>query len=106
MNQISKDIRAITIILAVLIFLMTVLFGLVIISAVYDETPAHTSCRSGDVNQDGVVSQADLDLMQDYLLHIKLPTIAQLQASDINGDGRLNSCDLTLLSIQIEGGNL
>jgi hypothetical protein len=101
MNKIDKDIRVMTVLLSILLGLMVSLVVLLFIAL---EIPVDRSapCGSGDVNRDSVLSQADLDLMQDYLLHVKLPSVAQLQDSDINGDGRLNSCDLTLLYLEIE----
>lgn len=52
---------------------------------------------SGDINQDGYTTQADLDLAVEFVLRAKSPTIKQLQAADVNGDGKLTSTDLTII---------
>ena len=51
----------------------------------------------GDINGDGVIDQADIDLMEEFINEIKTPTAAQKLVADLNGDGIINNKDLNLL---------
>ena len=51
----------------------------------------------GDVNEDGVVTVADIVLLQKYLLAAKTLSNDQWLAADINQDGAVNGFDLALL---------
>ncbi|MEE1397780.1 MAG: lectin-like protein [Ruminococcus sp.] len=55
----------------------------------------------GDVNEDGVVTVADIVLLQKYLLAAKTLSNDQWLAADMNQDGAVNGFDLALLRQEI-----
>ena len=55
----------------------------------------------GDVNSDGVFDQADVVLMQKWLLSDPGAVPADRKAGDMNADGRLNAADLTLMKREL-----
>jgi len=54
-------------------------------------------CLEGDLNNDGVVTEADARLALDISVRLFQPDPCQNQASDLNGDGRIDSADATLI---------
>jgi hypothetical protein len=58
----------------------------------------------GDVNGDGLVDEADEDLLRDIVLgRGREPTDDELTAGDLNGDGVLDNEDLVLLKRMLKG---
>jgi len=51
----------------------------------------------GDLDGDGVVTNADADLALEIAVGNLIPTPEQEAAGDINGDGRINSADAALI---------
>ena len=51
----------------------------------------------GDVNDDGIINNNDLDILNKYLSHIAGITINE-DAADVNCDGEINSSDVVVLS--------
>lgn len=51
----------------------------------------------GDVNGDGVINEADLQMLKDYIEGKRALTIAQFKAADMNEDGGVDIIDLALL---------
>ena len=58
----------------------------------------------GDVNSDGVLSAADLVLMQKWLLGVHDAKLADWEAGDLCADGRLDTFDLTTMRKEILKG--
>ncbi|MGN0620756.1 MAG: glycoside hydrolase family 9 protein [Porcipelethomonas sp.] len=52
---------------------------------------------TGDVNEDGILSTFDVELMKKYLLNISDLTQSQWNNADINSDGTVNVMDLCIL---------
>ena len=52
---------------------------------------------AGDINNDGIVSAADLVLMQRYILGTEFFTKDQFARADMDSDGLVNAFDLVLL---------
>ena len=65
--------------------------------------PDVSSFELGDMNMDGQVTQADLDLMHAFLLGTQTITDKQFKLGDMNGDGVINSGDSYLLARKING---
>lgn len=57
----------------------------------------------GDINEDGQVTQSDLDLLNSYLAKEQTLTKQQLQAADVNKDGYIDSGDMFKLKQYIDG---
>jgi hypothetical protein len=58
----------------------------------------------GDLNGDGIVTNADKDLLKDLTKpKSRPPTAEELMAGDLNGDGKLDSKDLVLLMQILDG---
>lgn len=51
----------------------------------------------GDVNGDGIVSIADVVLLQKWILSVPGTELASWKAGDLNRDGHLNALDITLM---------
>jgi hypothetical protein len=62
-----------------------------------------TECMAGDVNEDGVVDDADVQAILDVAVLVAEATECSLQAGDFNGDGRLDSADAVMLSRKSSG---
>ncbi len=58
---------------------------------------AETALLSGDVNADGLVSTADVPVLQEYLLGRENLNAAQLANADCTSDGRVDAFDLCVL---------
>ncbi|MGN0591779.1 MAG: carbohydrate-binding domain-containing protein [Ruminococcus sp.] len=59
--------------------------------------PTASAAGSGDVNEDGNVSIADIVTLQKYLLRMNSLSTAGKTNADLTGDGRVNVFDLSLL---------
>jgi len=62
----------------------------------------------GDVNDDGVVNQNDLNLLSDHIAFGHIPNLApvlNINAADVFADGVVNQTDLNLLADYISFGN-
>lgn len=56
----------------------------------------------GDINGDGQVTQADVELLRAYLAGRQTLVGSQIQAADITGDGRVAEADLALLEQRVQ----
>ena len=54
-------------------------------------------CDIGDVNGDGVLSIADVEMLKEYLLGDSSVSFNNYRAADCDDNGRINAADLTLL---------
>lgn len=71
-----------------------------------DKVTAAPAVLYGDVNQDGVVNQADIIALVNIIIHVTATPAAgsnAFVASDVNGDGTINSVDNAILSDFIIG---
>lgn len=59
--------------------------------------------KLGDVNEDGNINKADLDLLGEFLTGNAPLTEKQIKAADINRDGTLNTADTLRLAQYING---
>lgn len=66
-------------------------------------TVAVSKILMGDVNQDGLIAQEDIQLMNEYVLGKTILNEAQLRAADVNGDGELTSTDSLCVQKYISG---
>lgn len=106
MNETNKDLTA-SIIAAILTAIILAAFLSVQINSVRKVTNALPQTKlygSGDVNNDGRLTQEDLDIIVTFVFKQSLPTLEEFKASDANGDGKLSSSDLTVICIKIEAG--
>lgn len=72
-------------------------------SAAVVGTSALTRRLYGDVNGDGVISNADATMVQQYAVGaIELDTYQKI-AADVNGDGNINILDATLIQKLVNG---
>lgn len=58
--------------------------------------------RKGDINMDGVINQADLDLINAHINETSLLTGEALELADIDGDGKANIKDMNRITAIIE----
>jgi len=92
---------------------MLVVGGLAVILSIYFLTREKIEIPStgliGDLNDDGVVDLADLDILELYIAGYPISQISPLsdaeflRRADVNGDGRINGGDITALEILIGG---
>lgn len=66
---------------------------------------AHALTRRlyGDVNNDGIISNADITLTQRYIAGLETLDAHQKIAADVNGDGRVSMLDVTLMQRVLAG---
>lgn len=58
---------------------------------VYKACPRKSPCGNyGDLNNDGYVTQADADLIGEYLVGVRTLTEEQLRRADVYGDGQIS----------------
>ncbi len=57
----------------------------------------------GDVNRDGLISQADSDATAQIVAGSFTPSAVQQVSADVNGDGQVNASDITILNRFISG---
>lgn len=57
----------------------------------------------GDVNNDGAITQADIDLSRTFILGTATPTDEQTKAADVNASGGISTLDNSLISAYING---
>ena len=57
----------------------------------------------GDLNGDGVVTNADLELLQDYLVDTDSIPEDKQQAADYDGDGKISSHDALQMKKDLKG---
>lgn len=61
----------------------------------------------GDINEDGTITQDDLNLLNEHISKTSLLTTEQsIKNADVNGDGTINAVDMSILSKMIERGDL
>ncbi len=65
-------------------------------------SPDTTSFSCGDVNQDGVITQADATAINDYIFNNKIPS--NLKNVDVNGDGSIDISDAVYLVQYVNAG--
>lgn len=60
----------------------------------------------GDINEDGTITQDDLNLLEEHVYKTSLLTTEQsIKNADVNGDGIINILDMTFLSKMIKRGD-
>ena len=60
----------------------------------------------GDINEDGTITQDDLNLLNGHISKTSLLTTEQsIKNADVNGDGTINALDMSILSKMIERGD-
>lgn len=60
----------------------------------------------GDINEDGTITQDDINLLSEHLVGTSLLTTEQsIKNADINGDGTIKALDMSILSKMIERGD-
>lgn len=60
----------------------------------------------GDINEDGTITQDDLNLLEEHVYKTSLLTTEQsIKNADVNGDGTINALDMSILSIMIKRGD-
>lgn len=57
----------------------------------------------GDVNNDGIISNADITLVQQYIARLVTFDTYQKIAADVNGDGKVSMVDVTLMQEVLAG---
>ncbi len=68
------------------------------------EQQIKTKALYGDVNEDGVIDQGDLDLLSKFLAGTKTPTEAQKILGDLYQDGKINVKDYNRLADYVING--
>lgn len=61
---------------------------------------------NGDVNGDGMVNDADIDLLKKYLINVVGDKDINKSNADINGDGKVTLTDLSQLKTKIDDNNV
>lgn len=64
--------------------------------------PGQPSEVIGDVNQDGVLSSEDIELVQKHILNIKLLLKTQAVTADVSNDGKITAVDLAILKSMLK----
>lgn len=60
----------------------------------------------GDINEDGTITQDDLNLLNEHISKTSLLTTEQsIKNADVNGDGTIKALDMSILSKMIERGD-
>lgn len=60
----------------------------------------------GDINEDGTITQDDINLLSEHISKTSLLTTEQsIKNADVNGDGTINALDMSILSKMIERGD-
>lgn len=57
----------------------------------------------GDPDMDGYVTDADIALLEQFIMGTITPTAEEFRRADVNGDGLLNALDMTLMERYIAG---
>lgn len=57
----------------------------------------------GDVNNDGIISNADVTLIQQYVADMVEFDTYQKIAADVNGDGKISMSDITMIQQVLSG---
>lgn len=58
----------------------------------------------GDINQDGYVNDADIELLNKIMLGTYTPTAEQIRRADVNVDGNINIVDYLMIEKYISYG--
>jgi Dockerin type I domain/CarboxypepD_reg-like domain len=82
---------------------MTPLRWLLVFSLAVLVYPTTAWAASGDVNQDGKLTQDDVLLLEAYFKGTKILTDEQIYAADVNGDKKINDRDLQVLRASLGG---
>lgn len=84
------------IVLAIIIFIA--IFILVSFGVIY----ASSFSSKGELNDDGKIDYADVELLEEHLIHLQELPEGKLSNADMNSDGEITVTDLTLLIQKIE----
>ncbi|MCI8670196.1 MAG: hypothetical protein HFI34_11880 [Lachnospiraceae bacterium] len=57
----------------------------------------------GDINNDGIINQTDVDILQQYMVKLIEFDKYQLIAADVDGDGRVSLNDVITLKRLVDG---
>lgn len=94
--KMKKTIISIVIIGLIVAFLMSFIVGLL-------SRQGKSTVLRGDLNGDGVVTNADLELLQDYLVDTDSIPEDKRQAADYDGDGKITSHDALQMKKDLKG---
>lgn len=92
MNTILKNKSIVAISIFVIIFIV-ISFGVIY---------ANNFASKGELNDDGQINYADVELLESHLIHLKELPQDKLENADMNSDGKITVTDLTLLIQKIE----
>lgn len=67
------------------------------------ETNALTRRRYGDVNNDGIISNADVELIEQYIAGLELFDSYQKIAADVDGNGKISMADVITIQRVLAG---
>lgn len=95
--KIKKAIIAVVIVIIIVILLISLTIRL--ISSKQEKS---TAVR-GDLNGDGVVTNADLALLQDYIINTDSIPEEKREAADYDGDGKITSHDALQMKKDLKG---
>lgn len=94
--KMKKIIISIVIIVLIVAFLMSFIVGLL-------SKQGKSTVLQGDLNGDGVVTNADLELLQDYLVDTDSIPEDKRKAADYDGDGKITSHDALQMKKDLKG---
>ena len=94
--KVKKMIISIVIIALILAFLISFIVGLL-------SKQGKSTVLRGDLNGDGVVTNADLELLQDYLVDTDSIPEDKREAADYDGDGKITSHDALQMKKDLKG---
>lgn len=89
-------------IIAVVIVITIVIVTLLALSLISSKQEKSTVVR-GDLNGDGVVTNADLELLQDYIINADSIPDEKRQAADYDEDGKITSHDALQMKKDLKG---
>ena len=89
-------------IIAVVIVIPIVIVTLLALSLISSKQDKSTVVR-GDLNGDGVVTNADLELLQDYIINADSIPDEKRQAADYDEDGKITSHDALQMKKDLKG---
>lgn len=99
--QYSKRLNKIIVTLLLLIVVMA-LVSFYVFSAVFSGNN-DSNIISGDLNGDGIVTEEDLSILQDYLMDVESIPDDKLKVADYDGDGKITSHDALKMKNDLKG---
>ena len=84
------------------LFRISICFALVVILFLGVIYAATTFASKGELNGDGAINYADVNLLEMHLINLKQLPEDKLENADMNNDGKITVTDLTILIQKIE----